>query len=123
MMLPAARVQWTTFQQQAVPAEYRLMVFRVDRIEGPVLPGHHVLDDSVSDPADRVPVDLGPVDLRRCARISPVVRPLAYSEITFPVSPSKRRWPLRTVCGSKLLLRPLGTQSSTSPISVLTVLE
>ncbi len=36
---------------------------RVHLVEGPVLPGGHLFDDGVGDPADRVAADLGPVDL------------------------------------------------------------
>ena len=36
---------------------------RVDGVERPVLPADHVLDDGVGDPADRVPGDVGVVDL------------------------------------------------------------
>jgi hypothetical protein len=62
-------------------------------VQGPVLPRQEVLDDGVGDPADGVPGHLGAVDLGQCAWMSPVVTPLAYSEITFPVRPSNRRWP------------------------------
>src|SRR5215204_5291690 len=37
----------------------------------------------------------------RCAAISPWVKPLADNEITSPSIPDRRRWRLRTICGSK----------------------
>ena len=59
----------------------------------------------------------------RWASTSPVVRPLAVNEMTIESTPSKRRWRLRTVCGSKLLSRSRGTSISTGPISVSTVFD
>jgi hypothetical protein len=59
----------------------------------------------------------------RWASTSPVVRPLAVSEITIESTPSSRRWPLRTVNGSNVPSRSRGTSISTGPISVITVFE
>ena len=56
----------------------------------------------------------------RCAWISPVVSPFAYSEITLPDKPSRRRRCLGTVTGSNVPARSRGTARSTSPISVVT---
>jgi hypothetical protein len=53
--------------------------------------------------------------------MSPVVIPLAYNEMTLLVNPSRRRCPLRTVCGSNVELRSRGTSNATLPISVVTV--
>jgi hypothetical protein len=58
----------------------------------------------------------------RWASTSPVVSPLAVSEMTIESTPPRRRCPFRTVCGSKLLSRSRGTSISTGPISVSTVL-
>jgi hypothetical protein len=53
--------------------------------------------------------------------MSPVVMPLAYSEMTLVDRPDRRRCPLGTVTGSKVALRSRGTRSSTGPTSVVTV--
>ena len=59
----------------------------------------------------------------RCASTSPVVSPFAVSEMTIESTPSRRRWFLRTVSGSKLPSRSRGTSNSTGPISVITVFD
>lgn len=56
----------------------------------------------------------------RCASTSPVVRPSAVSEMTIESTPSRRRWFLRTVLGSKLPSRTRGISRSMGPTSVIT---
>jgi len=58
-----------------------------------------------------------------CAEISPVVNPLADSEITMSSTPDSRRCRLATIFGSNEDSRSRGTASSTGPASVSTVLE
>jgi hypothetical protein len=63
-----------------------------------------------------------PYTSARCALISPWVRPFADSEITMSSTPVSRRCLLATIFGSKLESRSRGTESSTGPVSVSTVL-
>jgi Transposase, Mutator family len=59
---------------------------------------------------------------RRCARMSRVVIPRAYSAMIRSLNPASRVWPLRTIFGSNVPARSRGTVRSTAPISVSTVL-
>jgi len=59
---------------------------------------------------------------RRWARMSRTIIPRAQSAMTRSLNPSSRVWPLRTICGSNVPLRSLGTARSTAPISGSTVL-
>ena len=52
--------------------------------------------------------------------MSRVVMPRAYRAMMRSLNPSRRVWPLRTICGSKLPSRSRGTSRSTPPISVST---
>src|SRR3954452_23391725 len=63
-----------------------------------------------------------PYTSARWACTSPVVRPLATSDTTKSSTPTRRRWRLRTILGSKVPLRSRGTSTSTGPMSVTTVL-
>ena len=95
----------------------------VDRVERPGLPGLHLLDDLVGDPGDGL---LAAPTRRRSPRsareISPVVRPLAYSDRTISSTPVSRRCRFLTICGSKVPSRSRGTSISTWPVlSVSTV--
>ena len=54
--------------------------------------------------------------------MSRVVIPRAYNAMIRSLNPSRRVWPLRTICGSKLPLRSRGTARSTASTSVSTVL-
>ena len=58
----------------------------------------------------------------RCAAISPCVSPFADREITISSTPVSRRCLLATIFGSKLESRSRGTEISTGPASVITVL-
>jgi hypothetical protein len=66
---------------------------------------------------------VAPYTSARCAETSPVVNPLADSDNTIPSMPSRRRWRLRTICGSNEASRSRGTSMSTGPTWVSTVLE
>ena len=59
---------------------------------------------------------------RKWARMSRVVIPRAYKAMIRSLKPSRRVWPLRTICGSNVPARSRGTARSTAPISVSTVL-
>ena len=50
--------------------------------------------------------------------MSRVVNPRAYKAMIRSLNPSSRVWPLRTIFGSKLPLRSLGTSKSIGPTSV-----
>ena len=63
-----------------------------------------------------------PYTSARCAAISPWVSPFADREMTIPSTPVSRRCLLATIFGSKLESRSRGTESSTGPVSVITVL-
>jgi hypothetical protein len=63
-----------------------------------------------------------PYTSARCAAISPCVSPFADREITMSSMPVSRRCLLATIFGSKLDSRSRGTDSSTGPASVSTVL-
>ena len=63
-----------------------------------------------------------PYTSARCAAISPCVSPFADKEITISSIPFSRRCLLTTIFGSKLESRSRGTESSTGPASVSTVL-
>jgi hypothetical protein len=63
-----------------------------------------------------------PYTSARCAAISPWVSPFADREITISSTPFSRRCLLATILGSKLESRSRGTESSTGPASVITVL-
>ena len=53
-----------------------------------------------------------------------MVRPLAYSDSTISSTPDSRRCRLRTICGSNVPSRSLGTSIGTWPVpSVSTVLD
>jgi hypothetical protein len=65
---------------------------------------------------------LAPYTSAKCAEISPWVSPLADSDNTSGSIPSRRRWPVRTITGSKLASRSRGTSISIGPTSVMTVL-
>jgi hypothetical protein len=54
--------------------------------------------------------------------MSRTVIPRAYKAMIRSLNPSSRVWPFRTICGSKLPLRSLGTARSTAPTSVSSVL-
>jgi hypothetical protein len=58
----------------------------------------------------------------RCAAISPWVSPFAEREMTMSSTPFSRLWRLATILGSKLESRSRGTEISTGPVSVITVL-
>jgi hypothetical protein len=62
-----------------------------------------------------------PYTSARCAWISPVVRPLAYSDKIAVPDPPTRRTCLGTTSGSKLLARSRGTAIRTGPAPVCTV--
>ena len=51
--------------------------------------------------------------------MSRTVMPRAYRLITNLSMPSRRRWPLRTILGSKVPARSRGTSRSTVPASVI----
>ncbi len=55
---------------------------------------------------------------RRCARMSRVVSPRAYQAMMRSLHPSRRVWPLCTICGLKLPARSRGISRSMPPISV-----
>ena len=58
----------------------------------------------------------------KCALISPVVSPNAYSDSAIPSTPASRRCRFFTICGSNVPARSLGTSMLTSPqLSVSTV--
>src|SRR6266536_152533 len=63
-----------------------------------------------------------PYTSARCAAISPCVSPFADREITSSPAPVSRRCLLATIFGSKLDSRSRGTEISTGPVSVITVL-
>ena len=63
-----------------------------------------------------------PYTSSRCALISPWVSPFADREITMSSTPVSRRCLLATIFGSKLESRSRGTEISTGPVSVITVL-
>ena len=54
--------------------------------------------------------------------MSRVIMPRAYKAMIRSLKPSSRVWPLRTICGSNVPLRSLGTAKSTAPTSVSSVL-
>ena len=63
-----------------------------------------------------------PYTSARCAAISPWVSPFADREMTMSSIPVSRRCLLATIFGSKLESRSRGTEISTGPVSVSTVL-
>ena len=63
-----------------------------------------------------------PYTSARCAAISPFVSPFADREITMSSIPDSRRCLFAMILGSKLESRSRGTEISTGPVSVSTVL-
>ena len=64
-----------------------------------------------------------PYTSAKCALISPVVKPRAYSESTTASTSFRRRWRFLTITGSNVPSRSRGTSISTWPaLSVSTVL-
>lgn len=64
----------------------------------------------VCDPRDGVAGDVRVADLGQVGWRSAFVITFAYSGMTLPVSPSKRRYPFCTLTGSKLASRSRGTR-------------
>jgi len=62
-----------------------------------------------------------PYTSARWLAMSPVVRPLAYREMTASLNPPSRRTCLGRTAGSKLPARSRGTSIRTCPMSVRTV--
>ena len=93
---------------------------RVERIERPALPGDHVVDDLVGDLRDRLPRDLGPVDLEQV--LLDVAGRQALRVERDHVARRARRGAAGTSAPSPARTcrcRSRGTRSSTSPISVV----
>ena len=67
---------------------------RVDRVEGPVLPLGHALDDLVGDRGDRLPGHLGAVDLGQVRRDLPGGQPLRRQRDHHLVDPGQPPLPL-----------------------------
>ena len=66
---------------------------------------------------------LAPYTSAKCALISPVVKPRAYSEIATASTSESRRWRFATITGSNVPARSRGTSMLTAPAaSVTTVL-
>src|SRR3954447_26552414 len=75
----------------------------------------------VGDPRDGVLADADAVDLGEVSGdLSPVVRPLAYSDTTTVSTSDSRRCRLRTMTGSKVPYRSRGTSISTRPTASVT---
>jgi hypothetical protein len=95
---------------------------RVDAaVQGPGLPGDHVIEDLIGDLRDRLPGDLGVVDLRQMRLDLPRRQALRVEADHVRTQALQAAHVLGDRDRLKRPSRSLGTRKSTGPTSVLTV--
>ena len=116
---PVGDLRAAHLDHQAVDQQHR-----VERVERPALPGDHLVDDLVGDLRDRLPRDLGPVDLEQVLLDVPGRQPLRVQRdhVARQAHPGAAGTSAPST-GSNVPCRSRGTRRSTSPISVVTVLS